>query len=141
MNVLQKEFFPESQKIASLTPIFKKGDPKLTSKYRAICSLPDLSNITEKLINSRFITYLNKHQLLDENQIGFQKYKSTENTILSLIEKLYDAFNKKEYSLAVFVYYQKAFDIINHFIFQNKLHRYGKRDNVLNLIKQFYLGS
>ena len=33
---------PESLKIAPITPVFKKGDAKLTSCYRPICSLPCL---------------------------------------------------------------------------------------------------
>ena len=121
MNVLLKEFFQESLKIASITLVFKNGDTKVTSNYRPICSLPYLSKIIEKLMHSRLLTYLNKTQLLDENQFGFQKNKSTENALVKLLEKLYDVINNKEYSLPVFVDYQETFDTINHYILQNKL--------------------
>ena len=33
--------------------------------------------------------------------------------------------------------YQKALDVIKHYTLQNKLYKYGKWGNVLNLIKRF----
>ena len=89
-------------------------------------------------MHSRLLTYLNKTNLLDENKFGFQKNKSTENAIVKLLEKLYDAINNKEYLLAIFVDYQKAIDTINHYILQNKLYRYGIRRNVLNLVNVLF---
>ena len=59
-------FFSESLDIASITPTFKKGDAKLTSNCRPICSLSYISKILGKLMHSRLIAYLNKNQLLDE---------------------------------------------------------------------------
>ena len=89
------------------------------------------------MVHSSFIEYLNKNQFVDEIQFGFQKNKSKENAIVKLVDKLYDAVNNKEYSLAVFAEYQKAFDTINHYVLQNKLYRYGIRGNFLNLVKSF----
>ena len=52
-----------------------------------------------------------------------KKIKSTENATVKLHDKLNDAINNKEYSLAVFVDYQKAFDTINRYNLQNKQYR------------------
>ena len=47
-----------------------------------------------------------------------------------------DAIKNKEYSLQVFEDYQIAFDTISHYILQNKLYKFGIKENVLNLIKK-----
>ena len=90
-----KRSFSQKPKDCINNTIIQKMDPNLTLNYRPKCSLPCPSKIIEKLIHSRLLTYLNKHLLLDENQFGFQKSKSTESAIVGLIEKLYDAINNK----------------------------------------------
>ena len=67
-------------------------------------------------MQSRLITYLNKHLLLDKNQFGFQKNDSAKIAIVNLLEKLQDAMNNNEYSLAVFADYHISFETINHYI-------------------------
>ena len=54
--------FPDCLKRALIIPLFKGGDHKLPSNFRAL--LPTSSKIIEKLVQIRLISFLTKHKLL-----------------------------------------------------------------------------
>ena len=91
------------------------------------------------MIFSRLYSYLEKKQLLNENQFGFRPNSSTAFAISSL----YDSKNIDNglFSCCVFLDFSKAFDTIDHKILLWKLHNYfGIRGTCLNLFKN-YLSS
>ena len=59
----QHAIFPQSLKVARITPVYKKGNPKLCSNYRPISSLPFLSKIYERLMANRILSFFHKHSL------------------------------------------------------------------------------
>ena len=69
--------FQRSLKIAKIYPIFKAGDRKLTSNYRPISILGNVSKIFEKIIHKRLMNYLEKFSILSDNQYGFKKTKDS----------------------------------------------------------------
>ena len=129
--------FPEPLKLGIVTPIHKKGPKDQISNHRPITSLPFLSKIIEKLLYKRLDEFLNDNNILFHNQYGFRKGKSTEHAVLKLMDYFYDAINKQEFCIAVFIDYQKAFDTINHTILLDKLEKYGIRGRALDLIKNY----
>ena len=70
---LETGIFPSCFKMAVIKPIFKSGDCSLINNYRPISILPIMSKILEKLIHHRLITHVNQHDIIHENQFGFQK--------------------------------------------------------------------
>ena len=50
--------------------------------------------------------------------------------MIKLVDYFYDSLESKEFSAAIFVDYQKAFDTVNHHILLQKLKAYGIRGNI-----------
>ena len=64
-------------KHTKVIPLFKKGCPKDVSNYRPISLLSCFSKIIEKLVYIRLYSFLNKFNLISENQFGFRRGHST----------------------------------------------------------------
>jgi hypothetical protein len=124
---LSQGFFPTELKLAKVIPLHKSGDTKSINNYRPVSVLPVLSKILERLMYSRLINFINKHNILYKFQFGFREKHSTNMAIVTLIDKISNALDNGEYVIGVFLDLQKAFDTVNHKILLNKLHRYGIR--------------
>ena len=129
--------FPDILKIATITPIFKKGDSKLLKNYRPISVLPVLSKIFEKCLYNRLINFIDQNLILHPDQFGFRKNVSTESAVVELTNSLYSSLNLKKHSICVFIDFQKAFDTINHSVLLRKLEFYGVSGVVLDLFKSY----
>ena len=129
--------FPTCLKDANITPIHKKGSKFDLHNYRPISTLPYLSKVFEKLLNSRLKAFVCRHNLLSQAQHGFQQGQSTQSALLDLMDHLYNAVESRNYSMAIFLDYQKAFDSIDQTILLRKLDRYGIRGIPLNLISSY----
>ena len=72
-----------------------------------------------------------------DNQFGFQTGHSTEHAISQLVDQIYEAFEKNEYALGVFIDLSKAFDTVDHSILLRKLELYGITDRNYAWIKSY----
>ena len=91
----------------------------------------------ERLVYNQFITFIEKHNLLSNLQFGFQKNRSTEQAIASIISNINNAFSKKQSSYCIFLDFAKAFDTVNHEILVKKLEYYGVRGKSLALFQSY----
>lgn len=71
--IIETEAFPEVLKTALVLLIYKAGDSHLYINYRLITLISKISKITEKFLNKRIMDFLNKYNILTENQYGFRK--------------------------------------------------------------------
>ena len=86
---LQLGIFPDSMKIAKVSPVYKKkGDREQPGNYRPISVLPVLSKIFEKLVNGRLIKFLDTYEILYKHQYGFRDNHSTKLAVINLINQL-----------------------------------------------------
>ena len=129
--------FPDSLKIACVTPVFKKGDRKIVSNYRPISVSHYLSKIIENLILTRLNNFITEFKIIADDQFGFRAGKSTTDAIVRFLEFLYSAIDHNEFAIALFIDYQKAFDTVNREILLKKLDRYGIRGKPLDLIASY----
>ena len=80
---IQQGIFPDSLKIAKVTPIFRSGDKDNVSSYRPISILPVFSKVLERIMFNRIYNHLDSKDLLHEKKKnGFQRNNSTEHAIL-----------------------------------------------------------
>ena len=113
--------YPNSLKIAHITPIFKSGDPCSPQNFRPISILPFLGKIFERCIYNRLYDFSIKYSLFTSKQFGFLRNKSTSTAILNLTEYLYDVLDSRDISCNIFIDLKKAFDTIHHRILINNL--------------------
>ena len=119
--------FPDNMKVAKVIPLFKAGENDVYTNYRPVSLLSQFSKILEKLFDKRLDSFLDKHEILVEEQYGFRRARSTSMAITQLIENLTDANEDKKYTVGVFIDLKKAFDTIDHNLLLKKLDHYGIR--------------
>ena len=103
--------FPDSWCIGHITPL-------------PICQIPLIGKLLEKIVNSQLQSYLYNIDVLNKNQFGFIKTKSTSHAVYKLITDLYDNVDRKNISQLLYIDYRKAFDTIDHRILLKKLQIY-----------------
>lgn len=129
--------FPSELKYATVTPIFKSGDPLQMSNYRPISILPVFSKIFERIVYDRMYNFLETNNILYMHQYGFRSKHSTETALTTLIDKITAALDSRKSVLGVYLDLSKAFDTVSHSILCSKLSKYGIRDSSLNWIASF----
>ena len=117
--------FPDSLKIAKVTPVYKSGDNSSLSNYRPISVLPCFSKMLERIMYRRLYSYLQENKILCSKQFGFQTGHSTDHAIIQLVEQIYENFEENKYTLGVFIDLAKAFDTVDHKILLRKMEIYG----------------
>jgi hypothetical protein len=136
MSIAQGKF-PDALKNAKVIPIHKDDSRSEMSNYRPISLLPTLSKIIEKLMYARLISFFTKHNILYENQFGFQSNMFTEDAVNKLLNYITETLEKNEYGVCIFLDFAKAFDTVNHDILIEKLEHYGIRGVALNWLKNY----
>ena len=119
--------FPQSMKLARVTPVHKRGDKRNPTNYRPICCLPYISKIFERYFTNELNFFFAKHNIISKSQFGFQKTISTLNALINLTEDIYNSLNNKKHHLSILIDLKKAFDTMNHNILLRKLELYGVR--------------
>ena len=129
--------FPESLKVAKVIPIYKSGNQEDFSNYRPISLLPVLGKVFEQVLYTRFLAFIEKFDLLDENQFGFRRKHKTVDALACVIQQIRVAMDRKETSCCVFLDLKKAFDTLDHKIMLAKLETFGFRGRVFELLKSY----
>ena len=119
--------FPVEIKIAKIVPIFKSGDDCTFTNYRTVPVLPVFSKIMERLMYDRLISYMLNHNILFEYQFGFQERKLTHMALITLVDRITEALDNRDYVVGVFLDFSKAFDTVDHVILLDKMFIYGVR--------------
>ena len=81
--------FPDTLKIACVTPIFKAGDKEEINNYRPISVLPIFAKVMEKCMYQKVINFLSKYKILSQHQFGFIRGKSCVDAVSSFTEYIY----------------------------------------------------
>ena len=124
-------------KHATVVPVFKKGDHKLPSNYRPISLTPICCKVLEHIIYSSISSHLENHQLIREEQHGFQKNKSCETQLIYTIHEFATILNDGGEVVALFLDFSKAFNNVPHARLLQKLEHYRICPQFVNWIKDF----
>jgi len=131
---------PSEWKKATVVPIHKGGDRGAKGNYRPISLLPTPGKMLEKIVHRHVMEHLEANNLLNENQDGFRKNRSTTGTIARLTDKILKDRNNKKTTAAAFVDFTKAFDTVDHAILLEKLKIKGIHGQTLDWLAN-YLGE
>ena len=106
--------FPNICKLVQVIPIFKNDFRLPCTNYRTISLLMNISKIFEKGIHSRLNLIFKQHNDLCPYQFGFQIDYSTNNALMTIVERIQKQLDARNYTAGVFVDLKKAFDTVDH---------------------------
>ena len=81
---------------------------------------------------------LEQHDCLYTQQFGFRNFRSTNQALINITEKIRKALDNGNFTCGVSLDLQKAFDTVNHEILTSKLEYYGVRGTPLDLFKNYF---
>ena len=93
---LQTSYFPLIWKQANVIPVFKKGNPNLTSNYRPVSLLSVVGKVFKKNVFKYFFNYLHSNNIIYEYQTGFLPGCSTTHHLVHLYHTICKALDKKK---------------------------------------------
>ena len=135
---IQMGTFPKAFKISRITPIRKKGPTNEIKNHRPISVLTNFSKLFESIIYKRLKQYFEHINVLNPNQFGYRKGRSTEQAVFSMLDRVITAFECKAYAVCIFLDYSACFDTISRELLIKKLERYGVRGTTLKLFESYF---
>ena len=137
-NIWTTGDFPHQWRAATVIPIPKPNkDHADPNSYRPIALSSCLCKILERMINTRFIWYLEKCGILDRSQCGFRKHRSTVDHLVSLERYVRDAFAQKQQAVGLFFHPEKAFETTWQYGINRDLHRIGLRGRLPTFVSEY----
>ncbi|MEW8548196.1 MAG: reverse transcriptase family protein, partial [Candidatus Thiodiazotropha sp.] len=138
-TIFESGIFPDSWLEGKIRPIYKnKGERSNPENYRPITVLSCLSKLFTAILNARLTKYLNRYDILNDNQAGFRKGFSTTDhifTLYALIE-FFRSQNKKLY--CCFIDFSQAFDSVWRIGLWKKLLHTSINGNFFRIVLNMY---
>ena len=83
------------------------------------------------------LNFLDANQVIFKHQFVFHEKHSTQQAIITLVEKITEFWDSGDMVIGVFIDLKKAFDTISHTILLQKMYAYGIRGNTFKLLKSY----
>lgn len=129
--------FPDLLKYSVIKPI-PKNNTKTLDNFRPISLLSVFSNMLERIILNRLLPFLTKYNILNKEQFGFREQLSTIDAIVKLTNHIFENFDNKTTSAAIFCDLSKAFDSMDRNTLLQKMENYGIRGITNDIFKSYF---
>ena len=131
--------FASRWKIGKLLPLHKgKGlNPHDPKSYRPISLLPVLGKITERVLQSQILDYMESSGQLNGNHHSYRKHHSTVTAMLQLSDAMFTGCDTNKITTLVTLDQSAAFDVIRHDTLCTKLKLYNFSEEVLTWIQSY----
>jgi hypothetical protein len=81
--------FPKNMKVSKIIPIFKKGEKEDATNYRPIAITSAFSKVYEKAFLARLQKHFDQNNIINQQQHGFRKNKSTVTALFDFAQQVY----------------------------------------------------
>ena len=112
---------PTDWKLASVTPIYKKGRKDDPGNYRPVSLTSVPAKLMEQLILRTIIQHVRDNQMIRPSQRGFMKGRSCLTNLISFYNRATCLLDEGKAVDVVYLNFSKAFDTISHSILLVKL--------------------
>src|SRR5688572_12401941 len=132
---------PSNWQHAIILPLLKPNkDAAKPESYRPISLTATLCKVMEKMVANRLQWYLEKNNIITKNQSGFRKHKSTMDQIIKLQDTILKKLKNKEDVLAIFIDFERAYDMLHVPTLLLKMQKLGIIGNLANWVEKFLSG-
>ena len=120
-------------------PRFERRNPKVHNNYRLIALVSALSKVMEKILDTRLSNWLNKNNIIHEEQRSFRTGYGTIDTVF-ILKTLTDKYGKGKTGLYMgFLDLHKAFNSVDRELLKDTLFRIGLPRLFVKLIVSMYI--
>ena len=120
-----------------MVPIYKKKEKTNPGNYRPISLLSVINKLIEKTLHKQIFSFLQKNNILNANQYGYQPKKSTTTALIEITEYIKKQLEEKLLTIGIYLDLSKAFDTVDHQILKDKLKHNGIRGHPLKLLQSY----
>ena len=115
--------FPNINKKAEVTPLYKKSDQLAKENYRPVSVLTATSKIFEGVLCDQLLNFMSP--TLSNDLSAYRKHYSCNNVLVKCIESWRKAVDNNCHVGCILIDLSKAFDSLPHGLLVAKLHAYG----------------
>lgn len=134
---LSQGIFPEAWKRATVTPIPKVKNTKVSNEYRPINSMANDEKIIECVVKNQLLEYVETNNLISLHQSAFRANHSCESVVNFLTNDWKIAMENQQKVTAVFLDLQRAFETVDRVKLLEKLERIGVKDVELKWFESY----
>ena len=128
---------PRDWKLASVVPVFKKGDKSSVENYRPISLTSLVMKVFERCIKTALYSVC--EDVLDPRQHGFLNNRSCVTQMIPFLHDIATNLNNKTRSDIIYFDFAKAFDSVSHDLILKKLKENFKVDGLMLRFIRAYL--
>ena len=128
--------FPDSVKLADVSPLYKSKDQNECTNYRPISLLLTISKLLEKIMYKRTYNFLEQTGQLYNSQYGFRTSHSCENAVSELLAEIIKGNQEGLYTVSIFLDLSKAFDTLEHEVLLKKTRKIWHKRNSKQLVQR-----
>ena len=129
--------YPGSPQMGLDNPNLKGSNPEEPVSYRPISLTSHIGKLVEKVIREQLVDFLVHNGLIEDNQHGSRKQRSTLSQLLKQHDLILDMLTSSENCDMVYLDMSKAFDMVDHCILLRKMKEKGVGGLLLKWMNQF----
>ena len=130
--------FPDELKLARVVPILKAGDPSQIANYRPISVLTFFSKVFEKIMYNCILKFMDDNHVFYEHQYGFRQKHSTQQAIITLVDKIITSLDKGDIVISVISISKKHLILLTITFYLRSYMHMVYVDTLLNGLKAIY---
>jgi hypothetical protein len=124
--------FPKNMKLAKIIAIYKKGEKEDANNYRPIAITSSFSKVFEKIFLNRLEYHFEQNNIINPQQHGFQKNKSTVTALFDFASQIYNSIDAREKINVILYDFSNAFGTLYPQLLLRKLKIYGVTDDAIS---------